>query len=145
MCEIENIQKFTLSSAFKLDIASNIFIFEITLPPKQIVHDIVIRDVKWICNPEDEKFFSLRSNIAYNIVAGLNNQNPFPQHWSCPPSNKIEFRIEFNVSLIEHVMAFIKCKPLNFVTVGKINIDLELVKYKWPGISTLCKYHTQLE
>ena len=123
--EIQSIKKFTLSMAYKMDPDTNMFIVRTTLPPNLPVDVIVIRDVKWICNPEDEMFFSLWTNITNDIVAGMNaRERPFPRNsLSTPPvpDNEMEFRIKYDTFMD---------KPRDYEIEVTLNIDLEFISYK---------------
>ena len=124
MPEIESIEKIIVSMKFtKTTPGSVMFISRIGMPPNPIhsIDEVIIRDVRWITNPLDEKFYSIWTNISGGFIAGWQKFGPLPKTvYHPPPNDEMEFRLYF----LE-----IASEPLDEIN-GQIYIDLEFISYK---------------
>ena len=125
MPEIGSIEKITLTLKYHKGLAPRVVNF---WTPRPLADEILIRDVKWIGDSEDNKYFSLWSSIT-NDFAKTGDLNPLPRfHQSIPsfpdpPNHLIEFRV------FEDEIKY-NARPLVYNPYCEIGIHLELISYK---------------
>ena len=124
MPEIESIEKIIVAMKFtKTTPGSAMFISAINMPPNRAlpIDEVIIRNVRWITKPLDEKFYSIWTNISNGFIAGWQKWGSLPRTVYHPPPNDV---MEFRLYFLE-----IASEPLDEIN-GQIYIDLEFISYK---------------